>query len=105
MNESTNEPKYHDDKYLVFKKEEFLEEIAGLDMESNLLHIALPDAVVIRLKDRFAAGALNVYAHILLSAASVMDKKPKKQARLRAIANHFMTAAEVSMDMHTTLPD
>lgn len=69
-----------DDKYIVFKREEFFR--AVLEDTLPLEQFALKDAVVIRRRDHFAGPALHTYAACIAMVATV---KPE----LQRIADYF----------------
>jgi hypothetical protein len=59
-------------KYVVFKREEW-EHSIGTDL--GAYPIPLDDAVVIRLKDPFAATALYTYCNTIMSMLELMDDR------------------------------
>ena len=101
-------------KYVVFKRQEFDQWLDQL--HDALLPLAqlpeLPgeckDSVVIRLQDRFAAPALDMYADSIALGISFMKSlglNGIQAKRLTAIADYFKECSETSRNMHTKLPD
>jgi hypothetical protein len=105
---------YDDDqpKYIVFKLEEWNRWEASWDWKGGRpteQHPApLDDAVVIRLKDPFAATALDTYAHTILNGIENWgDFWPAKEcARMLEIADYFHNQAMESQKIKgKRLPD
>jgi len=73
-----------DDKYVVFKSEDFLDEtVLPTDVEP------ITDAVVIRRQDMFAPPALHVYANSIAMAVKMIDINAAERKPLQAIADYF----------------
>jgi hypothetical protein len=102
-----------DEKYITFKRQEFLELVSpearnfatSKALYDKLLDLALPDAVVIRRQDYFASPALNAYASCIAIAARFMNDDLVRQGELLAIADYFHQQAELSGDEAWKLPD
>ena len=108
-------PEPNDQKYITFKREEFMQwlgELSGKDLRNlpvpNLLHnaerITVEDAVVIRRQDYFAAPALATYASTIGLATHLTDD-PKRRAQLIAIADYFQRQSEIAGDEAWKFPD
>lgn len=103
-----------DDKYVVFKKEEWdcfwdpnYEQPKDVNFRAPE---ALSDAVVLRLQDQFAAGALSSYADQVLAFLDLAehwgaDVPGDVADRLLEIADHFRGLAEAARDYTNKLPD
>jgi hypothetical protein len=92
-----------DDKYIVFKSEDFFNQTTGLPV-ALWTSIAIPDAVVIRRQDKFASPALATYAAcIAITAAEIED--PVKRANLLRVADYFEDQAKLAADEGYKLPD
>lgn len=101
-----------DDKYIVFKRDEFW---TWMDKWAHRMDAAdycpepVPDAVVLRLKDRFAAGALEAYAHGIMAALEMIQEfavpSVVETKRLEEIAEYFFQQAADSRDMIRRTPD
>lgn len=89
-----------DDKYVVFKKDEFLN---GLSMGQPAL--PLSDAVVIRTKDIFAAPVLYTYAGAVQTAIEVIQAAgglvPEE---LMLVREYFHERAQEAAQKIGTLP-
>jgi hypothetical protein len=102
-----------DEKYITFKRQEFLELISPAArnfatseaMYAEVLKLALPDVVVIRRQDYFATPALNAYASCIAIAARLMQHDLVKQQELLNIADYFHQQAELAGDEAWKLPD
>lgn len=96
-----------DNKYVVFKREELTAALAKWGVEHlgvrEFDRLALPDAVVIRRQDYFAAPALNAYASCIAIAARLVDAEQSE--RLIAIADYFHQQSELAGDEAHKLPD
>jgi phage tail protein X len=104
---------HNDSKYIVFKRIDYLKAVeqacldAGHGVEPDIL--PLPDAVVIRLQDAFAASALDAYANsisvaiAILRAHKTLDAAPEIE-QLQKIADYFHNAANISHDMAGKIP-
>jgi hypothetical protein len=68
-----------DSKYIVFKRGEFVKLVEEMltrnfrldQLDQRIESVVLPDAVVIRTKDRFAGPALHAYSQSIALVASV----------------------------------
>ena len=90
------------DKYIVFKREEFERYVFGA--ESHYTEYELPDAVVIRRQDLFAAPALDTYAAMIaMVATNVSD--PEVSTELLAIADYFADQARLAHEEGKKMPD
>lgn len=104
----TVEPLDSDDKYITFKREEFLEKTnpSAMNMATaeihrqELLDLALPDAVVIRRQDLFASPALATYSSCI-SLVAVFNKRDD----LLAIADYFQRQSELAAEEGWKIPD
>lgn len=75
-----------DDKYVVFKREDFMRyfnEIPNLVSE-----LEVKDAVVMRRQDKFASPCLLTYASMMAMVAEDFPN-PDRKAELLAIADYF----------------
>lgn len=98
-----------DDKYVVFKKEDFVE---GKTWREGFKPDARPleDATVIRGQDLFAAPALHAYANAMGVAISILkqDDRPTTEAiveRMREVADYFHQRAVEAEEIGFKLPD
>jgi hypothetical protein len=102
-----------DDKYVVFKRDEFMEAMhpqalnhASAELKTKeVLDLVLPDAVVIRRQDYFAAPALNAYASCIAIAARLMQHDLVRQQDLISVADYFHQQAELAAEEGWKLPD
>ena len=105
-----------DEKYIVFKRAEwdhFMGQLADYAQPGHGLKDPdeLPDAVVIRRQDVFAAPALNAYACAIqaglavAASAGVSVAADYRMARLSEIADYFHQQAEASAMTNTKVPD
>ena len=102
----------HEEKYVVFKSEDFDDWCRGV-ADSDLDDLIIEDAVVIRLQDMFAAPALYSYANTIRTVTELLEKSsplvPSSAAildRLHGIADYFIGRALVADMMPTKkLPD
>lgn len=100
------------EKYVVFKKEDY-DELRWGDTMPN----TVDDAVVIRLKDPFAATALFTYANTIMSFVELMTNtymtrpadvgmNPGEVKRMMEIADYFHQQACASQEISgKRLPD
>ena len=100
----TDADKVRDDKYVVFKRDEYTRWFqalqAGSDYDVDLPRY-IPDAVVIRTQDVFAGPALHSYASSISVAARLMhDDKD-----LQEIADYFHHRAVEADEGPRKLPD
>jgi hypothetical protein len=103
------------DKYIVFKREEFVtwwrQPSVGGTMNEIHCPDELRDSVVIRLKDPFAESALNSYAQSVQTAIEVLRMIPSAAfppllEHLREIADYFAGNAEKArMITERKIPD
>jgi hypothetical protein len=96
-------PTPNDDKYIVFKRSDFVNHMSGLPMRM-FDGIEIMDAVVIRRQDYFAAPALATYASTIGLATHLIDD-PKKRAQMLAIADYFQRQSEIAGDEAWKFPD
>ena len=97
-----------DAKYLVYKQEEMTTWVEGNLTVAQTIPAALDDAVVIRLKDPFAATALYTYANTILSLLELLEGTiPNEEyQRMRDIADYFHQQAMESQAIKgKRLPD
>jgi hypothetical protein len=91
-----------DEKYIVFKRSEFMQTVGGLGARYEGLEI--PDAVVIRRQDKFASPCLATYASMIaLVAQNISDADQGKE--LMAIADYFEDQAQLAAAEGYKLPD
>ena len=96
-------PEPNDDKYITFKREEFLSHLTGLT--PRLFDaIEVKDAVVIRRQDFFAPGALHSYASGIALVLNMIDD-PKQRSQLLAVADYFQRQSEIAGDEAWKWPD
>lgn len=72
-----------DDKYVVFKREDFEQAMSALRLEvgddgivEDVKGRSVEDAVVLRLQDRFSEHGLRAYAGALITAVDVLAEAP-----------------------------
>lgn len=96
-----------DAKYLVYKQEEMTNWVAGNLAVAQTIPAALDDAVVIRLKDPFAATALHTYSNTILSVIELIPSlDPDDHQRMIDIADYFAQMASESESIKgKRLPD
>lgn len=86
-----------DQKYIVFKREDF-------ENTSEVLLAEIEDAVVIRLQDIFAAPALYTYYNSIQVAMTLLP--PNERAALLPIADYFHEMATMADKTdHRKIPD
>jgi hypothetical protein len=92
-------------KYVVFKTDEFARWVEAPEPEARVQEVS--DAVVIRLKDPFAATALFTYANTIMSTLELVpDLDPEVHQRMLDIADYFHERACESQSIkHKRLPD
>jgi hypothetical protein len=95
-------PESNDDKYVTFKRVEFIEMVKHNILDWN--EIEVNDAVVIRRQDYFAAPALATYASMIATALVLIDD-PKRTAQLTVIADYFQRQSEIAGDESWKFPD
>lgn len=96
------------DKYIVFKKDEFDELLKdfGFKLKDRTEKLFVSDAVVIRLQDTFAGPALHTYANsIAVTAKTLGELAPSTRDRLQCIADYFHECAIQADDTRSKLPD
>jgi hypothetical protein len=98
-----------DDKYIVFKRKDFLEytEPKAMNFLTAEMHnrglqaMALADAVVIRRQDLFASPALATYA----SCIAITLRTGLENPVLRNVADYFQRQSELAAEEGYKLPD
>lgn len=97
-----------EDKYVVFKRHELVTECTtwarGGELFKDLIGLRLPDAVVIRRQDYFAAPALDSYACAMQVAARLLPDGEEKE-RLTSIADYFHEQAQLASVEGMKVPD
>lgn len=96
----------HNDKYVVFKREDF-ERLMDEDRpHMYAAALEVEDAVVIRRQDLFAGPALSSYAHSIAIAVKVAENPKNDQVKaLRRIADYFHEQAILADAEGWKLPD
>jgi hypothetical protein len=119
----------HDDKYVVFKREAFLQMMGKLalppwrdtrtgqligtdincaviaeDIKSEVDRHEVHDAVVIRRQDYFASPALASYAASIAIAAKLTEDTERK-AELLVVADYFQRMSELAAEEGWKTPD
>lgn len=98
-----------DEKYIVFKKDEFQEwfETAANDSVPFPIPNPVPDAVVIRRQDVFAPPALDCYANSISVALELFptDADDHLHDYLQSVADYFHLNATASWAIDRKLPD
>lgn len=101
-----------DEKYIVFKREEFEELLKSrggmnhatfLQLLDELHRLVLSDAVVIRRQDKFASPCLLTYAAMMSMVADNCTDL-LLQDELRAIADYFQRQGELAGEEGYKLP-
>lgn len=103
-------------KYVVFKRSdwnEFAEQVRQIhhadELAFELAEKGLTEAVVIRLKDVFAEGALNSYSSAVLTTIDVLRMAPDANVslleHLRDLADYFAGCAEKAHKLSKKVPD
>ena len=96
-------PEPNDEKYITFKRTDFVNHMIGLP--PRLFDgIEVRDAVVIRRQDYFAPGALASYASGIALVLHMIDD-PKKRAQMMAVADYFQRQSELAGDEAWKWPD
>lgn len=85
-----------DDKYVVFKREDWLR---------NEFPQPLEDAVVIRRQDKFAPPALDCYANAITMVVEAGNLHWGARQRLQQIADYFHDQAAKAWTESRKLPD
>lgn len=118
-------PDYKDEKYVVFKREDFdslVNEISFLcscgrgrteTIENVIAKSLIDDAVVIRRQDVFAPPAFDAYANSIMVTIEALKERgithegnnPSMVDRLGAIADYFHAQADMAWDTHRKIPD
>jgi hypothetical protein len=108
---SESPDEYDDGKYIVFKLREFnrWNDLTGATKRAGFLGL-VDDAVVIRLKDPFAATALHTYASAILTVIEILSEhdniSPEDYQRMVDIADYFNSQAMESESIKKKrLPD
>lgn len=94
-------------KYVTFKRDEFLrwlEEDVQPMAAAEFMPDEIPDAVVIRRQDLFAAPALATYADCIGLVSKTTDDK-ELQKRLLKVADFFQDQAKLAADEGYKWPD
>lgn len=111
------DPINDDDKYVVFDREKFAVWLANAGSGIDLTGLReIPDAVVIRRQDVFAAPTLFAYANSIRTATEIMEMcraevgADRSQLdpvadRLNSIADYFVTQAERAAKSASKVPD
>lgn len=97
-----------DEKYIVFKKDEFEKWFEWAADMTERLPDPVDDAVVIRMQDIFAAPALDAYAatiQTVIECAAYTAHDAPVIKRLQPIADYFHTQAAKSWSLDRRLPD
>jgi hypothetical protein len=105
----------HDDKYVTFNAQEFMHWFATevAPMCGNSMPIPIPDAVVLRRQDRFAAGAFEAYADQIIAMLDLFEDAfydvdiPADRwdpDAMRAVADYFRDQAHASRQGITKVP-
>lgn len=109
-----------DDKYVVFRREDLFQMLGQFlprgnedcapvaeDMVKAVEATLLPDAVVIRRQDFFAAPALHTYANSIGLAARLAHAAPEQKVakRLQSIADYFHEQAVLADEEGFKIPD
>lgn len=98
----------HNDKYVVFKREDF-ERLMDEDRpHMYAAALEVEDAVVIRRQDLFAGPALHSYAHSIALAARIVqtgNASRDEEKRLQQIADYFHEQALLADAEGYKLPD
>lgn len=104
------------EKYMVYRYDEMIRWLYSLNSDNHTVLTALEahpapveDAVVLRLQDRFTAGALRCYMHQLMAALEMIEDfalpSVIETERLREIADYFDEMATRSENMQRRIPD
>lgn len=95
-------------KYIVFKREDLFSK-KGFNMpimQAILEAMAVPDAVVIRRQDVFAAAGLYAYANGIHTALDISrGLSEEERTHMRALADFFSTQAVKSEADARRMPD
>lgn len=91
-----------DEKYIVFKREDFNPWLESMDCDCPEV---VRDAVVIRTQDIFAGPALDMYAAAVALAAKLIPKSSPAYFQLMHVADYFHTRAEEARDQEGKIPD
>jgi len=104
-----------DQKYVVFKREEFAKCMAALLVEvdptipADIASRSLNDAVVIRRQDIFAPPALDAYANAILVVVEGLKLTglvtPGLLSDLTQVADYFHQQAKLAWETNRKLPD
>ena len=97
------------EKYVVFKREDF-EEARKYLRGRSILPEEVPDAVVIRRQDVFAAPAFRIYSNGIAASLAVAAKLVTPgltlhDTGLERIARYFEQQAELSEQEQRKVPD
>jgi len=94
-----------DEKYIVFKRQEFEEWIKTRGGIGITLPSFLEDATVIRGQDLFAAPALDVYAASIAIVLKFGGMTDTTRIELQAAADYFHNRANESREIAFKTPD
>lgn len=101
-----------DDKYVVFKRQDWERYTQRRDIGTPDYLKPVPDAVVIRCQDVFAPPALDAYGNAILcvieahhSVPALVDNNINRLKQLQDIADYFHRRATEAWQMHRKLPD
>lgn len=95
-----------DEKYVVFKREEFQRWYQTVDSAGGTVPMALDDATVIRGQDLFAGPALHAYAASIAIAVKILaNTDPDLAKSLRDVADYFSERAAEADEISHKLPD
>jgi hypothetical protein len=97
-----------DDKYITFRRADFLEWIASMPAHQERIHadteaLEISDAVVIRRQDVFASPCLLTYAS-MISLVAKNHPTPPVAEELLLIADYFQRQGELAGDEAYKLP-
>lgn len=95
-----------DNKYIVFKRDEFMEWFSAM-VKGTTTPPILQDAVVIRRQDIFSGPALHVYAANIGLVAKLLNNEGinGRGAKLRGVADYFHDQAILADEEGYKLPD
>lgn len=108
-----------DNKYIVFKLEDFERNAPAIVKYSNLIESIVEDAVVIRRQDLFSPPALDAYANAIMATVEVLrgawpendftsvngEEAQRTIVRLIDISDYFHEQAVLAWESKRKLPD
>ncbi len=97
-----------DDKYVVFKRDEFRDWYQTVESHGGHVPMALDDAVVIRRQDVFAPPSLDAYANAITVALELTThgvSQSERSKKLRNIADYFHDQAVLAWETDRKIPD